>query len=281
MSKHMEAAATTQPELFFWERPELDFPLYDDETMGLWQPILLIGSAVAALVSLSFLPDSRMVKSAALFLGPLVPYLIVARGNIFTIIKRPRLGDIILVPVTLILTIAYSLGMGILLYKLGFEIQGNAVYNETRDAVFFASLFVQLFGEEMVKLNIFLGVLILAFKRTGNRKMSVVAAATINALNNRFFITYLKLKFPVVVAQSVKNLERLGPHRCGEPVEILVLASAPLNLGKGAHSRKEHVLEIFVGGDIFCPKIGLDSKDMLLLACRQSLGHRVIAIHFA
>ncbi len=125
MSKHMEAAATTQPELFFWERPELDFPLYDDETMGLWQPILLIGSAVAALVSLSFLPDSRMVKSAALFLGPLVPYLIVARGNIFTIIKRPRLGDIILVPVTLILTIAYSLGMGILLYKLGFEIQGN------------------------------------------------------------------------------------------------------------------------------------------------------------
>ena len=179
MSKHMEAAATTQPELFFWERPELDFPLYDDETMGLWQPILLIGSAVAALVSLSFLPDSRMVKSAALFLGPLVPYLIVARGNIFTIIKRPRLGDIILVPVTLILTIAYSLGMGILLYKLGFEIQGNAVYNETRDAVFFASLFVQLFGEEMVKLNIFLGVLILAFKRTGNRKMSVVAAVII------------------------------------------------------------------------------------------------------
>jgi len=179
MAKHLDAAATTRPELFFWERPELDFPLYNDETMGLWQPILLIGSAVAALVSLSFLPDSRMVKSAALFLGPLVPYLIVARGNIFTIIKRPRLGDIILVPVTLILTIAYSLGMGILLYNLGFEIQGNAVYNETRDAVFFAFLFVQLFGEEMVKLNIFLGVLILAFKRTGKRKMSVVAAVII------------------------------------------------------------------------------------------------------
>ncbi len=31
----------------------------------------------------------------------------------------------------------------------------------------------------MVKLNIFLGVLILAFKRTGNRKMSVVAAVII------------------------------------------------------------------------------------------------------
>lgn len=179
MAKHMETAAPAQPELFFWERPELDFPLYNDETMRLWQPILLIGSAVAALLSLSFLPDSRLIKSAALLLGPLVPYLIVARGNIFTIIKRPRLGDIVLVPATLILTIAYSLGMGLLLYKLGIEIQGNAVYNETRDGMFFAALFVQIFGEEMVKLNIFLGVLILAFKRTGNRKKSVVLAIAI------------------------------------------------------------------------------------------------------
>lgn len=179
MTTQMDTSVASQPELFFWERPELDFPLYDDETMGLWQPILLIGSAVAALLSLSFLPDSRIIKGTVLLLGPLVPYLIVARGNIFTIIKKPRLGDLILVPVTLILTIGYSLGMGLLLYKLGFAIQGNAVYNETRDGVFFAFLFVQLFGEEMVKLNIFLGVLILAFKRTGNRKMSVVAAVII------------------------------------------------------------------------------------------------------
>lgn len=179
MANDMETTASAQPELFFWERPELDFPLYNDEAMRLWQPILLIGSAVAALLSLSFLPDSRMVKGAALLLGPLVPYLIVARGNIFTIIKRPRLGDIILVPATLILTIAYSLGMGLLLYKLGFEIQGNAVYNETRDGLFFVYLFVQLFGEEMIKLNIFLGVLILAFKRTGKRKLSVGLAIAI------------------------------------------------------------------------------------------------------
>lgn len=179
MAKHMDAATTTQPELFFWERPGMDFPLYNDEAMRLWQPLLLIGSAIAALLSLSFLPDNRLAKGAALFFGTVVPYLIVARGNIFTIIKAPRLGDVVLVPTMLILTIGYSLGMGILLYNLGFEIQGNAVYNETRDAAFFAYLLVQLFGEEMIKLNIFLGVLILAFQRTGDRKKGVLIAIAI------------------------------------------------------------------------------------------------------
>ncbi len=38
---------------------------------------------------------------------------------------------------------------------------------------------LQLFGEEMVKLNIFLGVLILAFQRTGNRKMGIVIAIAV------------------------------------------------------------------------------------------------------
>ena len=179
MSKHMETAEAAQPELLFWERPWMDFPLYNDEAIGLWQPLLLIGSAIAALLSLSFTPDSRLAKGAALLLGTLVPYLIVARGNIFTIIKAPRLGDFVLVPAMLICTIAYSIGMGILLYQLGFAIQGNAVYNETRDAAFFGYLLVQLFGEEMVKLNIFLGVLILAFQRTGDRKKGVLIAIVI------------------------------------------------------------------------------------------------------
>lgn len=179
MAKHMGTAAAAQPELFFWERPDMDFPLYNEETMGLWQPILLIGSGLAAFTALSFLPDNRAIKSVAMFLVTLIPYLIVARGNIFTIVKRPRLGDLLLVPAMLILTIAYSFGVGVLLYKLGFEMQGNAVYNETRDGLFFAYLLVQLFGEEMIKLNIFLGVLILAFRRTGNRKASVAVAVVV------------------------------------------------------------------------------------------------------
>lgn len=190
MAKHMKAAspqaagpqaASSQPaalqsEMFFWERKGLDFPFYNDKNMGLWQPILLIASAVVPLLLLQYLPDSRLIKSLFLCLAPLVPFLIVARGNIFTIVKRPRLGDIPLVIVTLILTIAFGIGVAAALYNLGFEIQGNAVYNEARDEVFFRYLAIQLFGEEMIKINIFLGVLILAFKRSGNRKASILVA---------------------------------------------------------------------------------------------------------
>lgn len=179
MAEHMAPAAEAQPDLFFWERPGLDFPLYNDETLGLWQPLLLIASSLGVLLSLSFLPDSRMITTVALFLGTLVPYLIVARGDIGTIIKKPRLGDIPLVIAMLVLTIAYSFGMALLLMKLGFEMQPNAVVDETRDALFFVYMLFQLFGEEMIKLNLFLGALALVFRRTGDRKKSIVIAIVI------------------------------------------------------------------------------------------------------
>ena len=179
MARHMASTVEAQPNLFFWERKGMDFPLYNDETMGLWQPILLIASAMGSLLALSFLPDVRSVKAFTLFFGTLVPYLIVARGNIFTIIKKPRLGDLPLIIVMLVLTIAYGLGVGMVLVKAGLGAQGNAVVNETHDAAFYGYMALQLFGEEMVKLNIFLGVLILAFQRTGNRKMGIVIAIAV------------------------------------------------------------------------------------------------------
>lgn len=179
MAEHRAPAAEAQPNLFFWERPGLDFPLYNDETLGLWQPLLLIASSLGVLLSLSLLPDSRIITTVALFLGTLVPYLIVARGDIGTIIKKPRLGDIPLVIAMLVLTIAYSFGMALLLMKLGIEIQPNAVVDETRDATFFAFMLFQLFGEEMIKLNLFLGALVLVFRRTGDRKKSIVVAIVI------------------------------------------------------------------------------------------------------
>ena len=179
MAEHRAPAAEMQPDLFFWEQQGLDFPLYNDETLGLWQPLLLIASSLGVLLSLSFLPDSRIITTVALFLGTLAPYLIVARGDIGTIIKKPRLGDIPLVIAMLVLTIAYSFGMALLLMKLGIEIQPNAVVDETRDATFFAFMLFQLFGEEMIKLNLFLGALVLVFRRTGDRKKSIVVAIVI------------------------------------------------------------------------------------------------------
>lgn len=59
----------------------MDFPLYDDESMGLWQLILPI----------------------------------VVRGGIGAIIKKPQLGDLPLIIITLILTVAFGVGAGVML----------------------------------------------------------------------------------------------------------------------------------------------------------------------
>lgn len=47
---------------------------------------------------------------------------------------------------------------------------------ETIDAGRIALIFVQLFGEELFKINMLLGILLLLFRRSNNRKSAVVIA---------------------------------------------------------------------------------------------------------
>ena len=185
MAKHMATHSEphTQPDLFRWELPGMDFPLYNDERLALWQPIVLIICALLAVTVPGRITDAREIKGVIMFLATLVPFLVLVRGNIGSIIKRPRLRDIPLVLIALALTIAYSLGMGFFLMKvLGVEVQGNALYDEARGPWFYPALLLQLFGEEMFKLDILLGVMTLVFRRTNNRKASVILAIVVTML---------------------------------------------------------------------------------------------------
>ncbi|MBP3893378.1 MAG: CPBP family intramembrane metalloprotease [Atopobiaceae bacterium] len=180
MAKHAVASAErqTQVDLFRWELPGMDFPLYNDETLALWQPAVLILCAILAVTVPRFFTDDRVIKAAIMFFGTLVPFLILVRGDIGSIIKRPRWRDIPLVLIALVLTIVYSIGMGLLLSRmLGVQVQPNALYQEEKGALFYQAMLVQLFGEEMLKLDVLLGVMTLAYRWTDNRKTSVVLAA--------------------------------------------------------------------------------------------------------
>ena len=53
---------------------------------------------------------------------------------------------------------------------------------ETIDAGRIALIFVQLFGEELFKINMLLGILLLLFRRSGNRKSAIVIATLVTAL---------------------------------------------------------------------------------------------------
>ena len=184
----MEKTNRAVPEGWFkWERPGLDFPFYNDDSVPIWHGWLLLGVSLFVAVALNvstFLPVDRSVfKIIVVFLIPLVTLLFVARSNIGTIIKKPRLGDIPLIIIVVVLDIAYSFAMGGLLhFVLGIPTQGNAVFGETMDAGFFALVFVQLFGEELFKTNMLLGILLLLFRRSGNRKSGVVIATFVTLL---------------------------------------------------------------------------------------------------
>lgn len=172
---------------FKWERPEIDFPFYNDDSVPAWHGWLLLGASLFVAIALNvsvLLPlDREIVKLVLVFLIPLATLLFVAHGNIGTIIKKPRLGDIPLIIIVVVLYMAYSTLMGSLLqFVLGIPAKGNAVLGETMDAGFFALTFVQLFGEELFKTNMLLGTLLLLFRRSGSRKSAVVIATFVSSL---------------------------------------------------------------------------------------------------
>ena len=73
--------------------------------MPAWHGWLLLGVSLFVAVALNvsfFLPVDRSVfKIIVVFLIPLATLLYVARGNLGTVIKKPRLGDIPLIIVEL------------------------------------------------------------------------------------------------------------------------------------------------------------------------------------
>ena len=183
----MEKTKKIVPEGWFkWERPEIDFPFYDDDSVPAWHGWLLLGVSLFVAVALNvstFLPVDRSIfKIIVVFLIPLVTLLFVAHGDIGTVIKKPRLGDIPLILIVVVLDVVYSLAVGGLLVALGIQTHANAVFGETMDVGFFALVFVQLFGEELFKTNMLLGILLLLFRRSGNRKSAVVIATFVTLL---------------------------------------------------------------------------------------------------
>lgn len=169
---------------FKWERPNIDFPFYNDASRPTWHAFLLIGSSLIVVVGLNVITfEGRLGTCIFTVLATLVPFLIVARGNLGTIIKKPRLGDIPLALITLVLGIAYALIMGAILTQvLGMQMASDAAINETMDAPFYVVVAVQLVGEELVKINMFLGILMLVYRYMDKRKMGIVLATFVSVI---------------------------------------------------------------------------------------------------
>ncbi len=164
---------------FGWERPGVDFPFYNDEALPLWNALLLIASPLAVAIILQTVSlGGRVGTCLTVLLGTLLPFLYVSRGKIGCLVKKPQKEDVGLAFATLGLYYVYSITMGLVLsYVLHISTHSNAVLKETMDLAFWVTVFFQLFGEELIKINLFLGLLMLIYRFTHNRKLGIIVGS--------------------------------------------------------------------------------------------------------
>ena len=175
-------------ERFWVEKRDVDFPFYRDENCGKREILLLaLGFLLAAVWT--FVPRNgvpTMVSRCLYFLLPTVPFLIAARGKLGLLVKRFRFYDLVLILVGGFLCFLVSLYMAVLLIQLGVlsadNITGNPAANAEHDGMFFLGMLIQLFGEEMLKIDAFLAILMLIYRRRGKRKLGIIVGMVVSAL---------------------------------------------------------------------------------------------------
>lgn len=173
----------------FWvEKRDLDFPFYNDETVGK-RDLILLTLGVILFSIWAFLPKGSLpslVSRSIYFVLTTVPFLIVARGKLRLLVKRFRFYDLVLILVGAAVCFFGSMFLLALLFNHGLISEGsfraNPVVDATYDGAFAVGFVLQLFGEEMLKIDAFLVILTLIYRRTGKRKLGVIVGMLVSAL---------------------------------------------------------------------------------------------------
>ena len=162
-----------------------DFPFYNENPkIAAWGILVLAAAVIYMSLSIFLEFDYPWYLGPIVFCAvPLTAYLIVARGKMSLIVKKFKAKDFVRILVTLFLQYAFAFTVGII-RNLVFHVQptANAVMDADMDLTFWVVILIQLFGEEMFKLLIFLVFLILLYKLTKKRTLSVIVATAVTLL---------------------------------------------------------------------------------------------------
>ena len=167
------------------KKAELDFPFYNDPKIKVFDIVIL------ALAPILFTIYTFLPISIPWGLGPFVftfthlaAFLYVARGKISLLIRKPSFKEIVRVLVTLFLQYLFAIFIALFI-KLVFGITSNAnpILEIEMGVKFWLLVIVQLFGEELYKILLFLVALIIMNKLTKNRKLSIVVATIFSLIS--------------------------------------------------------------------------------------------------
>lgn len=155
-----------------------DIPIYNTMDNRDIAVLALSFILVFAVVSMRSLIPSNL-KSVFIFLFPFCGILYVCRGKLNLIVKRLHKIDLVYIFVYVVFYYMLSMGAGAVLYYLGFPLKPNAVLNMDKDAVFWILFFVQILGEELFKLSVFITALSLLYKYASKIDYCMIAISMI------------------------------------------------------------------------------------------------------
>ena len=159
-----------------------DYPFYNGNPgIALWGILLLAAVVIWTTISTFVEIEYPGYSGPFIFCGlPLAAFLIVARGKLSLIVKKFKAMDFVRIIVTLILQFVFVIGItfarNVFLHAAP---TANSIMDAEMDGTFWVLILVQLFGEEMYKLLTFLVALILTYKLTKKRMLSVVVATVV------------------------------------------------------------------------------------------------------
>ena len=156
-----------------------DFPFYNENPkIETWGILLFAVAVIWTTVSIFAEIDYPGYSGPIIFCAiPLAAFLIVARGKMTLIVKKFKAMDFVRIIVTLILQFVFAVGITFIRVEyFNAERTANSIMDVDMNTTFWGLILVQLFGEELYKLLTFLIALILIYKLTKNRTLSVIAA---------------------------------------------------------------------------------------------------------
>ena len=156
-----------------------DFPFYNDNPrIETWGLLLFAAAVIWTTISIFAEIDYPGYSGPVIFCAiPLAAFLIAARGKMTLIVKKFKAMDFVRIIVTLILQFVFAIGVTFARkVYFGVEPTANSIMDADMNTTFWGLILIQLFGEELYKLLTFLTVLILVYKLTQKRTLSVVVA---------------------------------------------------------------------------------------------------------
>lgn len=170
-------------DFFRFEDENIDFPFYNGKPLlSLTEWIVLLVGVLAFIgILIVPVPMSDNLASLLLCLAVFVPSMYVCRKKFELLFRKPKRKDIKIIIGCLLAYYLFSMLLISILEYGGMASDANAVFDVNMDLMFWIMTSIQLLGEELFKISVFLIMLHLFFKIT-SRKLSIIFATVVTLL---------------------------------------------------------------------------------------------------